>query len=250
MTVLRRTVASPVLGGLTSISAILPAGPPAPGTPTLYLLHGLGGDDQAWLRQSSVAARAAALGLAVVMPSVGDSFGVDEAHGRPYGTFLAQELPVLVRDELGLDPPRAGTFVAGLSMGGYAAVRWALQCPERFSAVATLSGSLDIADPDRYRRRPLLMHRLFGGRAVRGTGDDLFRLAADADPAAGPALYVACGAQDTHLSENLRFVQAARARGLDVTVDVRPGAHDWTYWDRMIADVLAWLPRARTGSTP
>lgn len=33
------------------------------------------------------------------------------------------------------------TFVAGLSMGGYGAMKWALRQPERFAAVATLSGA-------------------------------------------------------------------------------------------------------------
>ncbi len=278
--VLRLTVASEVLDELTSISAILPdgdrkperpasghpasghpaSGRPASGhpgeptparptpspapTPTLYLLHGLGDDDGAWLRRSAIAEHVAGSGLAVVMPSLGSSFGVDEAEGRPYGTFLAQELPALVERHLGLAPPRAATFVAGLSMGGYAALRWALHHPERFAAAAALSGSLDIADPDRYRRRPALMQRLFAGRTVTGGPDDLLWLlghpgAAGAPP---PALYVACGTEDTHLAENRRFVDAARAAGVPPTTDFGPGAHDWPYWDRAIRTVLNWLP--------
>lgn len=260
MAALRLTVASKVLGRATTLSALLPGqGAPSSATPVLYLLHGLGEDDGAWLRRSRIAEHVAGLGLAVVMPAIGESFGVDEAHGAPYGTYLAEEVPDLVAKHLGLAPDRAGTFVAGLSMGGYAALRWALGHPGRFAAAAGLSGSLDIADPDRYRRRPALMRRLFGGRDVPGTADDLFwllahvgaaRPASGADPDDGarrgfplpPALYVACGTQDPHLAEAQRFVAAARAAGVPVTAAFGPGRHDWAYWDGAIRDVLAWLP--------
>ena len=40
---------------------------------------------------------------------------------------------------------REDTFVAGLSMGGYGALKWALRYPERFAAAASLSGAVDIA---------------------------------------------------------------------------------------------------------
>jgi S-formylglutathione hydrolase FrmB len=177
------------------------------------------------------------------MPSIGSSFGTDEAEGLPYGRFLVHELPGLVGRHLGVTAPRERTFVAGASMGGYAALRWALHAPERFAAAASLSGSLDIADPDRYRRRPELMRRLFGGRPVPGTPDDLLALVARA-VGPQPRLHVACGADDAHLAENRRFVAAARAADRSVTLDVGPGGHDWAYWDGTMGRILAaWFPR-------
>lgn len=278
--VTRLDVASEVLGGVTSITALLPDAAAtlsrsgvAPSSSVLYLLHGLGEDDGAWLRRSRLAERVAGLDLAVVLPRIGSSFGVDEAEGKPYGTYLAEELPDLVERHLGLTPGRERTAVAGASMGGYAALRWALRDPGRFAAAASLSGSLDIADPDRYRRRPALMQRLFGGRAVPGTADDLLWLvervgrpmgpAAEDSGGAGtsagtgaagqgsePALYVACGEQDSHLAEARRFADAARAAGVPVTVDVGPGGHDWGYWDAAMGRVLAWLGALGVASDP
>jgi S-formylglutathione hydrolase FrmB len=238
--VCRVDVPSAVLGTRTAVSAALPGSSPPSGV--LYLLHGLGEDDGAWLRRSAVGELAEGRALALVMPFLGASFGVDEAHGRAYGTFLARELADLVQRHLGLSAPSGRTFVAGVSMGGYAAVRWALTTPARFAAAASLSGSLDIADPERYRRRPQLMARLFGDRPAAGSADDLLALAAlRAEP--GPALYVACGRDDAgHLAEAGRFVAAARTAGRDVTLDVGPGGHDWAYWDAAIRRVLAWLP--------
>lgn len=274
--VTRLDVASEVLGGVTSITALLPhaaAAPErqgaAPSSSVLYVLHGLGEDDGAWLRKSRLAERVAGLDLAVVLPRIGSSFGVDEAEGKRYGTYLAEELPDLVERHLGLAPGRGRTAVAGASMGGYAALRWALRDPGRFAAAASLSGSLDIADPDRYRRRPALMQRLFGGRAVPGTADDLLWLVEGVGRPAGPtgedsagagagaagqglvpALYVACGEQDSHLAEARRFADAARAAGVPMTLDVGPGGHDWGYWDAAMGRVLAWLAALGVVSDP
>jgi len=280
--VTRIDVSSEVLGGVTSLTALLPHAAAAPErrgaapSSVLYVLHGLGEDDGAWLRRSRLAERVAGLDLAVVLPRIDSSFGVDEAEGKPYGTYLAEELPDLAERHLGLAPGRERTAVAGASMGGYAALRWALRDPGRFAAAASLSGSLDIADPDRYRRRPALMQRLFGGRVVSGTADDLLWLVqrleqptSEVPVAAGaglgggsgsgsgaagqgsaPALYVACGEQDGHLAEARRFADVARAAGVPVTVDVGPGGHDWDYWDAAMGRVLAWLGALGVVSRP
>jgi putative tributyrin esterase len=88
------------------------------------------------------------------------------------------------------------------------------------------------------------MHRIFGGRPVAGTPDDLFWLLdrRAADPSAAPALQVFCGTEDSHLAENERFLAAARGAGLAVTARLGPGGHDWRYWSRAIGDVLHELP--------
>ena len=44
---------------------------------------------------------------------------------------------------------------------------------------------------------------------------------------------------------NTRFVDAAYAKGLDVEVNLRPGEHEWGFWDTEIQRVLDWLPLER-----
>ena len=66
--------------------------------------------------------------------------------------------------------------MAGLSMGGYGALKWALRQPERFAAAASLSGALDLAGLRTQRVRPedpRLFDRVFGDRAAAGGPDDL-----------------------------------------------------------------------------
>src|SRR6478609_11942097 len=124
--------------GMTGAAA---AGPP----PVLYLLHGLSDDDTIWLRRTSIERYVAELGLAVVMPQVHRSFYTDEAYGGRYWTFLSEELPALVSSFFRVSERREDTFVAGLSMGGYGALKWALREPARFAAAASMSGAVDVA---------------------------------------------------------------------------------------------------------
>ena len=255
MAVLRCTFFSEALALSTSMTVILPqrtgtqigpadAGPGGPPA-VLYLLHGLSDDDTTWLRRTSLERYVAPLQLAVVMPQVHRSYYTDEAYGGRYWTHVTEEVPQLAHDFFRLSTRREDTFVAGLSMGGYGAMKWALRQPERFAAAASLSGALDVASrrTQRYRQEdPRMFQRIFGDLPVAGTDDDLVRLVGGTDPATLPALKLWCGTDDGLVRANHRFRDACTAAATPVELVLGPGSHDWGYWDARIQDVLAWLP--------
>lgn len=238
----------------TSMTVVLPqatetqigvAGGSAEGEPALlYLLHGLSDDHTAWSRYTSVSRYAEAAGLAVVMPAVHHSFYADEVHGHPYWTYLSEELPAVVHSFFRVSDRPEDTFVAGLSMGGYGALKLALTHPDRYAAAASLSGALDIRSLLSREDRSPIFHRAFDG-TVRDA-DDLFALLAEAPSV--PPLYIGCGTSDQLLEATERFIAAASTAGADVTPDLRPGDHEWSLWDAMIQDVIAWLPIGRGAS--
>ena len=212
-------------------------------TPVLYLLHGLSDDDTIWLRRTSIERYAAPLGLAVVMPQVHRSFYTDEAHGNRYWTFLSQELPDLVQHFFRLSRRREDTFVAGLSMGGYGALKWALREPDRFAAAASMSAPADVAEMQADSGwRPELVDQVFGKQPVADTVNDLFWLLDQLPVDRSPALHVTCGTEDELLDSNKRLVEALRSKGFPLVSDFGPGIHDWAYWDARIQEVLTWLP--------
>ncbi len=212
--------------------------------PILYLLHGLSDDDTIWLRRTAIERYAAELGLTVVMPAVGRSFYTDEALGLPYWTFIAEELPALVHRFLRVSAAPTGTFVAGLSMGGYGAMKLALRHPDRFAAAASLSGVLDLSELSEWSwpEDPRMNARIFGPDGP-SRADNPLELITHADPGGLPALWVGCGTRDPLYAGNLAFVATARARGIPITTSWTEDAdHTWDLWDNEIEKVLAWLP--------
>ncbi len=196
------------------------SGPP----PVLYLLHGLSDDDTAWLRFTSIERYAAAHGLAVVMPQVDRSFYTDLPNGHgDYWQFLSEELPAVVSDFFRVSERREDTFVAGLSMGGFGALKWALDQPERFAAAASLSGALDLEQLVAGGERDALFATVLGDRSVTEAGNDLFAAAEALEPTAAPRFFVACGTEDLGLlPSSRRMAGHLQALGLDVTASFSP----------------------------
>ncbi len=212
------------------------------GVPVLYLLHGLSDDCTIWERRTAIERYATEKGIAVVMPEVRRSFYADEAVGENYWTFVSEELPTLVASTFHVSTAREDTFVAGLSMGGFGAFKLALNHPDRFAAAASLSGVLDARGFHQGEHGGHLAERVWGGKPLEGTADDLIGLLEQADPAVLPQLFVDCGTEDFLIEHNRRFLAAAEGRGVEVTSRLRPGAHTWDFWDTGIQDVLDWLP--------
>lgn len=251
MAVLRCDYFSEVLEVGTSMTVLLPqsgeeqVGVSTPATagdpPLLYLLHGLSDDATAWQRYTSIERYASEVGMAVVMPQVGRSFYADEVHGGRYWTHLTEELPEVVASFFRVSQRREDTFVAGLSMGGYGALKWAMHQPDRFAAVASLSGAVDVRTllPE----RPDIFRRVFDERIG---SDDVLEDLLQRHPASDlPPMYIGCGTEDHLFEGSVRFAEQATAAGVDVHTDFRPGDHEWAVWDATIADVLAWLPLRR-----
>lgn len=204
--------------------------------PVLYLLHGLSDDHTAWLRWTSAVRYAEQAGIALVMPAVARSFYADEVHGHRYWEFVSEELPEVTRDFFGLSQHPSSTYVAGLSMGGYGAMKLALHHPERFAAAASFSGVLDLARTLARPDREEVKERVFGGTV--GPNDDLLPLL---DQQRLPRLWIGCGTEDRLHPANEEFVERARAAGHDVTVDFRPGDHTWDLWDTFLGLAVPWM---------
>ena len=147
--------------------------------PVLYLLHGLTDDHTIWQRRTSIERYVAPLGLAVIMPAVGRSFYTNMVNGPAYWDFISQELPQIVHQFFNLSSQPEDTFVAGLSMGGYGALKLAFTFPERFAAAASLSGVMDIYQLIKNQpQREKEFHNIFGDiEAIPSSQNDLFYLA-------------------------------------------------------------------------
>ena len=207
----------------------------------LYLLHGYSDDHTIWQRRTSVERYAASHNLAIIMPAVNHSFYCNEQGGERYWDFVSDELPRVMHRFFRLSDKPEDTFVAGLSMGGYGAMKLALNFPERFGAAASFSGAVDaltFADPKNPDWK-----RIFGRKKALGTDCDLFHMMKkNADVPRKPRLYVSCGTADFLYGQHQKFVPALKENGWDVTSYDEPDAvHEWGFWDREIAKFIPWM---------
>ncbi len=226
---------------------------------TLYLLHGIFGNYTDWVNGTRIQAWAEANDLAVIMPSGENRFYLDdEKSGELYGEFIGKELVEFTRKLFPLSDKREDTFIAGLSMGGYGAIRNGLKYAENFSCVIGLSAAL-VHDTwkDADNSAPIFTFRrnyyeaVFGEYdKVKGSDKDpkalLLKLKEEGRPV--PKMYLCCGTEDGLVTANRDFRDFLNENGVDLTYVEGPGKHDWVFWDTYIKKVLDWLPLNRTGA--
>lgn len=226
---------------------------------TLYLLHGIFGNYTDWVNGTRIQAWAEANDLAVIMPSGENRFYLDdEKSGELYGEFIGKELVEFTRKLFPLSDKREDTFIAGLSMGGYGAIRNGLKYAENFGCVIGLSAAL-VHDTwkDADNSAPIFTFRRNYYEAIFGEYDKV--KGSDKDPKAlllklkekgrpVPKMYLCCGTEDDLVTVNRDFRDFLNENGVDLTYVEGPGKHDWVFWDTYIKKVLDWLPLNRTGA--
>jgi S-formylglutathione hydrolase FrmB len=159
--------------------------------------------------------------------------------------FVEKNFPVSTK--------REDTFAAGLSMGGYGALRLALEKPERFAACASLSGAIDLEETYKQAQRggtpdPFNWDALLGDPAhIAGSDADLFALILKLKEQKRPLPRICqiIGTEDFLYQINLGAKKKLEDLGVDLTWAEHPGKHDWIFWDTYIRDVLNWMaPRS------
>ena len=221
---------------------------PAQHFPVLYLLHGLYGDYTNWDTRTHLEQYAEPLPLIIVMPDAGDSWYTNSATvpGDRFEDYIVKDLIPEIDSHYRTIPSRPARAIAGLSMGGYGAMKFALKYPGLFAYAGSLSGAFD-APRDLDVRVPQFREKLlavFGpsGDANRSV-NDLFLLLDKVDAASLPYLYVQCGTQDGFLAVNREFVSSLPRRSICYEYHETPGGHSWDYWDRSVQDLLGSLSK-------
>ncbi|HEY0729201.1 MAG TPA: alpha/beta hydrolase family protein [Pyrinomonadaceae bacterium] len=227
--------------------------------PVLYLLHGLTGHYSDWLTKTNIADYAAGYRLIVVMPEGNDGWYTDSSivPTDKYESYILQELLPDVQQRYRTIEARYGRAIAGLSMGGYGAIKFGLKSPQTFVFAASMSGAFAITRfddkdvPELWR--PSL--KLFGppGSETR-RANDLFEIIGKL-PAGRiqslPFFYFDCGTEDLSLIFPYNRELSALMFEKKIPHEYRelPGDHSWKYWDSQVQEVLRIaarkMPRAK-----
>ena len=215
---------------------------------TLWLLHGLSDNHTGWMRYTAIEQYAKKHSLAVVMPNVDRSWYTDTAYDANYFSFITKELPeVCFRTFRQMSRRRENNIVAGLSMGGYGAVKVAFSCPEKYGACISLSGSFDITRKGRpcniNEWRSIFGFDIENPLELEGSEHDLYALAAKnkTEGKEFPKLYMWCGTEDGLINVNRSFDQKLTELGVVHKFETSEGDHSWKWWDLHIQGALEWI---------
>lgn len=242
-----RTFQSSALGRPMHYRILLPAGyfGSTKSYPVLYLLHGWAGDYKNWSSLTNLTYYAKDLSLIIVMPDAGNSWYVDSATvpQDKFDQYIVRDLISEIDGHWRTLRSRQQRAIAGLSMGGYGALKFALRYPDTFSVAASTSGALNAADTElgasRSDLQPSLV-KVFGPENSKVRADnDVYSLAKSADPKSAPYLYLDCGSSDTtFLPPNRKFAALLSERKFSYEYHEYPGAHTWTYWNARLPQIL------------
>ena len=243
---------SKLINAALPYNVILPPGYRASATtryPVLYLLHGWGGHYTDWVTRTNVADYAAQYRMIVVMPEGNDSWYVDGAAGinDKYEMYILKELMPDVDRRYRTIQSRYGRAIAGLSMGGYGAIRYGLKYPATFAFAGSISGAFGVT---RYTEKEMNGANLepfmktFGpvGSETR-KANDVFEIArglSAARVASLPYFYFDCGTEDAaqHFLPNRELSELFLEKKIPHEFRELPGNHSWQYWDQQIPVVL------------
>lgn len=242
---------SNVLNVASAVNVILPEVNRKDSTPVpeelprvLYLLHGYSNDHTNWMRKTAIERYVEPYNLAVIMPAVNHSFYCNEVYGERYWDYVSEELPKTMHHYFRLSNRPEDTFVAGLSMGGYGAMRLALTYPERFAAAGSFSGAVDLGALALGPGHENESKRIFGEDPVfyGSEADNLYLMKKNADAPHKPRLYVSCGTEDFLYEMHDPFIKRLEKNHWAVTRNDEPGAsHTWEFWDQEIRRFLEFI---------
>ncbi|MDQ5846312.1 MAG: esterase family protein [Acidobacteriota bacterium] len=217
--------------------------------PVVYLLHGLTGHSTNWLEKTKIALYATHYDFFIVMVEGGNGWYTDSATvpADKYESYILRELIPDVEKRFRVSTQREGRAIAGLSMGGYGAIKFGLKYPEMFAMAASMSGAFgaaswtekELKDPGVIRDSVL---QAFGpAESPTRAANDIFKLAREVAAKKTtplPYLYFDCGIEDFIFDESRALARLFLELKIPHEYRQLPGTHSWTYWDAQVQEIL------------
>jgi len=231
--------------------------------PVLWLLHGGGGNENDWVKNTSIVRYAERKRIAVVMPCAGYSRYCNMKYGGDYYDFLSRELPEICRHYFpALSAKREKNYIAGLSLGGSGAIYLGMRNPERYGVIGVLSAS-SIIPLESLRAKSAGGPQPPGGEGkksvnmlnfgventddLKGTQYDVLMYARknieEGKPL--PRVYHAVGTEDHAYPVGLglkRFFEGFPGNPYQYMMHEAKGGHTWEFWDEWICHFISTLP--------
>ena len=205
----------------------------------LWLLHGGNGNDCDYINYTNIVRYATEHMLAVVMPAGYNMNTDDQDPGMKMCTYVAEELPNIMRSIFPLSDKREDNFIGGLSMGSNGAQKVAIRYPENYSAVLAMSAGSFFAIPKKADGKPM---RTFNTgmpmppHKPNEMEENCEILLKDIEEGKQlPKFFMIWGENDIARLGQTNSVTFLKEHGCDVYAEEVPGfGHEWDLWDQTL----------------
>ena len=215
------TVGSTAMGMSMKYSIYLPGSYEAGESfPVLYLLHGYGDENNAWIDKGLLVKAATEYEknggkpMIVVCPDALTTFYYD-SYQTKYKTYFFEELVPAIEKTYKVKTDKYSRAVAGLSMGGYGTLYYGLGEPDKFCYAYACSAAIEMQGMP-----------------------SLTDLARKADPNQLPGITLEMGTEDWVTGDGKDFHNTLNSLGIKHEYIARSGVHDWKFWQECLPKIL------------
>lgn len=202
---------------------------PTDSFPSVYVLHGAGGDYSNWPKKKNLEQLATQYGVVMICPDGQDSWYFDSPIDptMQFETFISRELVAFVDAHYRTFRSAKMRAITGLSMGGHGALWNGLRHPDVWGSIGSMSGGVDITKfPDRWHIKARLGN--YEDYPERWQQHAVINLVPSIKP--GQNIIIDDGADDFFYEVNCNLHQALLKAKIPHDFTIRPGAHSWKYW--------------------
>lgn len=215
----------------------------------IFLLHGYSGDHTDWINRTNLVKYLQDYSFVVVTPEADNSWYTNSpfVKNRNYEDYIIKELIPYVEKRYRVISTKHGRVIAGLSMGGYGAIKLALKYPHLFYYSGSFSGAFrwpSMIEKNRGLLTQSLKEAFGEKRSDHWDKNDVLIIADTIKPINLPYLYISCGENDPLeglLDSNRKLVEKLQKNGVAYEYHELPGEHNWIFWDMEISNFLKRL---------
>ncbi|MEM6822413.1 MAG: alpha/beta hydrolase-fold protein [Verrucomicrobiota bacterium] len=212
--------------------------------PIVILLHGVYGSHWAWTLKGEAHVTCQRLisqkkiSLCVLaMPSDGlwgDGSGYLKHPHQDFEKWIVDEVPAVVSEVVPECSENSSRFIAGLSMGGFGALRLGAKYGSLFSGISGHSSITHFDQIDQFVEEGLESYKV-------SDEDHSVEKTMERSRHKLPPIRFDCGREDSLLPENRKLHQALKNLGIEHDYSEFPGGYEWTYWEEHLQDTLMFF---------
>ena len=208
----------------------------------MYLLHGLCGSSSDFCDYTMLPFYAWEADVMFILPEVQRSFYTDMKYGLKYFTYITEELPELCENHFKISTQREDTYIGGVSMGGYGALKCALSKPEQYSGCCAIAPAalnmrefLRQLEQGEFGKMHPDLKAVYGERFEWLPSNDILELFKKAiEKGTVPKIYHACGTEDFLYDSNNTFSKIISKTNADYKYETWSGGHDFNFFNQAL----------------